>query len=173
MWPWPSDQARAFLRAAGTTGAALVAVFTGAAFFLAAGAFTAGVLAGWAIWTGVTVPVNTMRVVAGIGMAGSGGSASTKALRNFLNSPYGIAYDGTYLYISDTSNNRVRRVDATGAIVSVYTAGCDSPRQLTIVGNDLYVACYSSNIVRSYDMTTFVGTTFSGTGAAADTHGLV
>ena len=125
------------------------------------------------VMLGVTVPVNTMKVVAGIGMAGSGGSASTKALRNFLNSPYGLAYDGTYLYISDTSNNRVRRVDATGAIVSVYTAGCDSPRQLTIVGNDLYVACYSSNIVRSYDMTTFVGTTFAGTGAAADPQSLV
>jgi hypothetical protein len=117
---------------------------------------------------GVTVPVNTMKVVAGIGMASSGNSASTKALRNFLNTPHGIAWDGSNLYISDTSNNRVLKVDNNGDISAVLSAGCSSPRGVVVVGTTLYVACYSSNIVRSVDLTTLVSSVFAGTGAAGN-----
>lgn len=117
---------------------------------------------------GVTVPVNQMKVVAGIGMASSGNSASTKALRNFLNNPHGLAWNGTYLFISDTSNNRVWRVDSNGDFVNVFTTGCTSPRGLTVVGSTLYVACFSSHTIRSYDISTFAAATFAGTGAAGN-----
>lgn len=117
---------------------------------------------------GVTVPLNQMKVVAGVGMGQSGSSASTKALRNFLNTPHGIAWDGTYLYISDTSNNRGWRVDSNGDMSFVFTTGCTSPRGMTVTGGTLYVACYSSNIVRSYNTSTFAAATFAGTGGATN-----
>lgn len=117
---------------------------------------------------GVTVPVNQMKVVVGIGMASSGNSASTKALRNFLNTPHGLAWNGTYLFVSDTSNNRVLRIDSSGDFVNVFTAGCASPRGLTVVGTTLYVACFSSNIIRTYDVSTFAAATFAGTGSAGN-----
>lgn len=117
---------------------------------------------------GVTVPVNTMKVVAGVGMASTGNSASSKALRNFLNSPHGLAWDGSNLYISDTSNNRVLKVDANGDRSNVLTVGCTSPRGLTLVGTDLFIACYSSNTIRKVDLTNLASTIFAGTGAAGN-----
>lgn len=117
---------------------------------------------------GVEVPLNTMKVVAGVGMASSGNSSSLKALRNFFNNPHGLAWDGSNLYISDASNNRVVKVNSSGDLSNILTTGCSSPRALTITGGSIYVACYSSNIVRSVDLTTLVATTFAGTGTAAN-----
>lgn len=117
---------------------------------------------------GVTVPVNTMKVVAGTGVASSGNSVSLKALRNFLNNPHGLTWDGTQLFISDTSNNRVLKVDADGNMSVVLSAGCSSPRGLAINGNYLYVACYSSNTIRRIDLTDNSSIVFAGTGAAGN-----
>ncbi len=117
---------------------------------------------------GVTVPINTMKVVAGVGLASSGNSASAKALRNFLNSPSGLYYDGSNLYISDTNNNRIVKVDNTGTFSTILTAGCSSPRQITMVGIYLYAACYSSNIIKMINTSTLVATTFAGTGSAGN-----
>lgn len=120
---------------------------------------------------GVTVPINTMKVVAGVGMAGSGASASTKALRNFLSSPEGIYWDGSNLYVADTGNNRGIRIDNTGTITSLFTASCTSPRSLVVVGSYLYVTCYSNHKIGRIDLTgalPAVPTTFAGTGAAGN-----
>jgi hypothetical protein len=117
---------------------------------------------------GVSVPINTMKVVAGAGYPNSANSASDKALRSFLNNPHGLEWDGTHLYISDSSNNRVVRVNSTGTIEVVNTAGCNSPRGLAKAGNQLYIACYSSHVVRVLNTDTLVGATFAGTGTAGD-----
>ncbi|MBN8541997.1 MAG: hypothetical protein J0L82_16510 [Deltaproteobacteria bacterium] len=116
---------------------------------------------------GVPVPVNTMKVVAGAGYPNSANSASDKALRNFLQNPHGLEWDGTHLYISDATNNRVVRVDSTGTMSNVNTAGCNSPRGLAKSGNQLYIACYSSHIIRVVNTDTLVGSTFAGTLASA------
>jgi hypothetical protein len=117
---------------------------------------------------GVQVPINTMKVVAGTGQGSSGNSSSSKALRNFLNNPHGLAWDGTNLYISDASNNRVIKVDSNGDLSNILTSGCSSPRGLAITGGSIYVACYSSHIIRAVDLTTLVASTFAGTGAAGN-----
>lgn len=117
---------------------------------------------------GVTVPINTMKVVAGVGIGSSGNSASNKALRTFLNSPHGLSWDGSNLYISDTSNNRVIRVDSNGEFINVYTSGCNSPRGLTVTGGFLYVACFAHHKVVKIDTTSLVMTTFAGNGTAAN-----
>lgn len=117
---------------------------------------------------GVTVPVNTMKVVAGAGYPNSANSASDKALRQFFNNPHGLEWDGTHLYISDASNNRVVRVDSAGTLSVVNTASCNSPRGLAKSGNQLYIACYSSHLIRIVNTDTLVGATFAGTGAAGD-----
>lgn len=117
---------------------------------------------------GVVVPQNTMKVVAGASLGSSGNSASSKALRVFFNNPHGLLWDGTHLYISDASNNRVVRVNSTGDMVTVNTANCNSPRGLAKFGNQLYIACYSSNRVRLVNTDTLVGSDFAGTGTAGD-----
>ncbi len=117
---------------------------------------------------GVTVPINTMKVVAGAGYPNSANSASDKALRNFFNNPHGLEWDGTNLYISDSSNNRVVRVNSAGTLSVVSSTGCNSPRGLAKSGNQLYIACYSSHIIRVVDTDTLVASTFAGTGVAGD-----
>jgi trimeric autotransporter adhesin len=56
------------------------------------------------------------------GYSGDGGSATTAALSD----PYGVVVDSAYLYIADTYNSCIRRVDANGVIATVAGV-CESP----------------------------------------------
>jgi len=85
-----------------------------------------------------------LSTVAGSGMTGSSGDGGA-ASEARLNSPTGIAIDASgNLFISDTGNRRVRRVDAgTGAITTVFSEsqGLQSPAGLAMDASDnLYVA---------------------------------
>ena len=124
----------------------------------------------------------TVRYVVGQGMgrdrfAGDGGLA-TKALLNF---PSAVAVDQTgTLYIADTLNHRVRRVDSlTGLIETVVGTGqtkwsgdggqgisttLNEPVALAIHGNQLYIADQSNNRIRMLDLETLIVTTVAGTG---------
>lgn len=65
----------------------------------------------------------TITTVAGTGTAdfgGDGGPGTSAALQR----PHGVAVDGVgNIYIADTSNNRVRRVDPSGTITTVAGTG--------------------------------------------------
>lgn len=117
---------------------------------------------------GVTVPINTIKVVAGVGVGGSGNSSSTLAVRQQINDPHGLEWDGSNLYIAEASNNRIVKVDSSGVMSNVLTAGCTSPRGLALSGTNLYVACYSNHTVRRIDTGTLASSIFFGTGAAGD-----
>ena len=124
----------------------------------------------------------TVRYVVGQGMgrdrfAGDGGLA-TQGLLNF---PSAVVVDenGT-LYIADTLNHRVRRVDAhTGIIQTVVgtgqtkwsgdggpgaTTSLNEPVALAIHGSSLYIADQSNNRIRRLNLETQVVTTYAGTG---------
>jgi len=124
-------------------------------------------------------------VVAGTAPAkrfsGDGGPAD-QALLNF---PTAVAVDRAgHLYIADTLNHRVRRVDAvTGLITTVaglgqprysgdgglaVEAGLNEPAALAVSdGGVLYIADQSNNRVRAVNLATGVIRTVAGTGAAA------
>jgi sugar lactone lactonase YvrE len=113
--------------------------------------------------------------------SGDGGPADL-ALLNF---PTALAVDlGGHLYIADTLNHRVRRVDAvTGVITTIaglgqprcsgdggsaVEAGLNEPAALAVsrVGV-LYIADQSNNRVRAVDLASGVIRTVAGTGIAA------
>ena len=124
----------------------------------------------------------TVRYIVGQGMgrdrfAGDGGLA-TQALLNF---PSAVAVDHTgALFIADTLNHRVRRVDPqTGKIETVVGTGqtkwsgdgglgiattLNEPVALAIHGTQLYIADQSNNRIRMLDLETQVITTVAGTG---------
>jgi len=124
----------------------------------------------------------TVRYVVGQGMgrdrfAGDGGLA-TQALLNF---PSAVVVDQTgALFIADTLNHRVRRVDPqTGIIQTVVGTGqtkwngdgkpgiettLNEPVALAIHGKQLYIADQSNNRIRMLDLTTQGITTVAGTG---------
>ena len=114
-------------------------------------------------------------------ISGDGGPAD-QALLNF---PTAVVVDRAgHLYIADTLNHRVRRVDAaTGVITTVaglgqprcsgdgklaVDAGLNEPAALAVSdGGVLYIADQSNNRVRAVDLTTGVICSVAGTGAAA------
>ena len=113
--------------------------------------------------------------------SGDGGPAD-QALLNF---PTAVIVDRAgHLYIADTLNHRVRRVDAvTGVITTVaglgqprcsgdgglaVEAGLNEPAALAVSdGGVLYVADQNNNRVRAVDLATGVIRTVAGTGTAA------
>ena len=110
------------------------------------------------------------------------GSLAVQALLNF---PTAVVVDWAgHLYIADTLNHRVRRVDAeTGVITTVaglgqprysgdgglaVEAGLNEPAALAVSDEGvLYIADQSNNRVRAVDLATGVIRTVAGTGTAA------
>lgn len=124
----------------------------------------------------------TVRYIVGQGLGkdrftGDGGLA-TRALLNF---PSAVAVDaaGT-LFIADTWNHRIRRVDAqTGIIQTIAGTGqskwsgdggagvlasLNEPVALVLDGTRLYIADQSNNRIRMVDLESGVITTIAGTG---------
>ena len=113
--------------------------------------------------------------------SGDGGSAD-QALLNF---PTAVVVDRAgHLYIADTLNHRVRRVEAgTGLITTIagvgqprcfgdgrlaVDAGLNEPAALAVSDEGvLYIADQSNNRVRAVDLTTGVIRTVAGTGTAS------
>src|SRR5439155_25710317 len=68
-------------------------------------------------------PAGVISSVAGTGAAGSAGDGGA-ATAATLSGPQGVAVDGAgNLYISDTTNNKVRKVDASGFITTYAGTG--------------------------------------------------
>ncbi len=111
------------------------------------------------------------------GFSGDNGPAAAAA----LNLPIALATDGSNnLYIADTGNQRIRRVDAaTGIMTAVAgngtqgfagdngpatSASIDSPAGLAISGGSLYLADSHNHRIRKVDLTSGLITTLAGTG---------
>lgn len=113
---------------------------------------------------------------------GGDGGPATEAMLNF---PTAVAVDAQgHLYVADTMNHRVRRVDArTGVITTIAGTGqarfsgdggpadraaLNEPAALAIDGQgQLYIADQSNNRVRAVDLKTGMIRTVAGTGSAA------
>ncbi len=113
----------------------------------------------------------------GVRLTGDGGPA-TEATLNF---PSALAVDGEALYIADTMNHRVRRVDLhTGGIQTIAGTGqhrfsgdggpataatLNEPCALALDGKgSLFIADQSNNRVRRVDLKTGLISTVAGTG---------
>lgn len=110
------------------------------------------------------------------GFSGDGGPA-TAALMGRL---FGLACDAAgNIYVSDFTNNRIRKVNTSG-VISTYAgngsgstsgdggpataAGLNGPSELALYGNSLFIAEHNSSRVRKVDITTGIITTYAGTG---------
>lgn len=112
------------------------------------------------------------------GFSGDRGPA-TAAL---LNQPTAVAVDSAgSLYIADSFNHRIRRIDSAGIIMSVagngvegfsgdggpaISAALNSPRGIAVdAARNLYIADTHNNCIRRVDMQTGLISTVAGTGA--------
>ena len=127
----------------------------------------------------------TILTLAGTGSAsysGDGGSSTLAA----VNGPKGVVADGAgNVYIGDTGNNRVRKIDVATGNISTFagtgTAGylgdgaaataarLSGPSSLAIDNNYLYISDTGNHCVRIVDLATGLIDTYAGTGTAGYT----
>ena len=117
--------------------------------------------------------ISTVVGVAG-GFGGDGGAATSAR----LNSPRGVAVDGSgNLYIADTGNHRIRKVDTSGNISTTAGAGASGdggaatsatlsfPEGVALDGSgNLYIADSFNHRIRKVDAATGNISTVAGTG---------
>lgn len=133
----------------------------------------------------ILVATGTIQTVAGTGTPGylatQGGGPATEAE---INNPYGIAFDTLgNLYIADTGNHRIRRVEVhTGLITTVAGNGSpgyraadegklatrvtlNTPTGIAVdVAGNLYIADMDENCIRRVDAATGTISTIAGAG---------
>ena len=126
----------------------------------------------------------TITTIAGTGERGFGGDGGPAAGAQ-INLPYGVAVDGAgNLYIGDTENNRIRKVDSTGTITTIAGSGerggfggdggpaagaqLSDPTGVAVdVAGNLYIADTENQRIRKVDSTGTI-TTIAGTGERGD-----
>lgn len=124
----------------------------------------------------------TVRYVAnGTGVAKRFAGDGRQAPEALLNFPTAIAVgQNGHLYIADTMNHRIRRVDAGTGLISTLAgvgqprfsgdggpsvnAGLNEPAAVAVHGTRLYIADQSNNRVRMIDLATEIIITVAGTG---------
>lgn len=124
----------------------------------------------------------TVRYVVGTGRGGRFGGDGGPARQATLNFPGAVAADRQgNLYIADTMNHRVRKVDAASGVISTIAgtgqhrysgdggaaiaAALNEPAALVVdERGNLYIADQSNNRVRKVDLNTGLITTVAGTG---------
>ena len=112
------------------------------------------------------------------GTAGNPGSLDATGTAATFRTPYGIATDGTSLFVADTGNSTIRRIDIASGLVSTLTGSAGNPGSVDATGTaatfhtpygiatdgtSLYVADTGNNTIRKVVIATGVVTTLAGT----------
>ena len=117
--------------------------------------------------------------IAGTTTAGFVDASGTSAK---FNTPFNCAVSGSFVYISDSNNNVIRKIDTSnsnsvttfaglttgvaGSADGIGTAASfKTPRQLMVLGSALYVADYGNGRMRKIDLASGTVTTVAGGGS--------
>lgn len=120
----------------------------------------------------------TTSTLAGSGASGYADGAGAAAQ---FSSPYALTSDGTYVYVADSLNNRIRKIeiatgltttlagDGTGAYQDGVGAAAqfNNPNGITCDGPNLYVADTGNHRIRKIEIASGLVTTLAGDGTNA------
>ncbi len=129
----------------------------------------------------IVIATGAVTTIAGNGTAGELDNATGTSAE--FDGPMGITTDGTNLYVTDTSGNKIRKiVIATGAVTTIAGNGIateldnttgtsaefENPAGITTDGTNLYVADYLGGKIRKIVIATGAVTTVAGNGIAGE-----
>ena len=120
----------------------------------------------------------TTTLAGGVGIPNTTDATGTNAR---FNAPFGIAFDGTDLFVTDTANHTIRKVTSLGVVTtlagSATTLGntdatgalarFNTPAGIVSDGANLFVADSGNHTVRKIVIATGVVTTLAGTAGAS------
>jgi sugar lactone lactonase YvrE len=110
----------------------------------------------------VTGIISTVAGTGNAGLSGDGGLATSAR----LNYPIGIAVDSAgYLYIADTTNLRIRKVDPSTGIISTMKSNMKYPSEIAVdsVGNLYFENLLGNHLIRKIEKETGEIITVAGT----------
>src|SRR5512143_4271672 len=111
------------------------------------------------------------------GSAGLPGSTDGTGTAATFHTPYGIATDGTSLFVADTGNSTIRKIDIASGLVSTLTGSAGlpgsangtgpaalfhTPSGITTDGTSLYGADSGNNTIRKIDIASGLVSTLTG-----------
>lgn len=115
-------------------------------------------------------------VVSTLAGSSTGFLDATGTAAQFAN-PLDVTTDGTFLYIADQGNHRIRKIEISSGIVTTFagsTAGYldgtgtgalfDTPNTITVSGSSLFVNDTGNQRIRRIDIASGMVTTFAGDG---------
>jgi sugar lactone lactonase YvrE len=134
---------------------------------------------------GTTITTGVVTTFAGI--AGNTGSLDATGTAATFHTPYGIAIVGTSLFVADTGNSTIRKIDIASGLVSTLTGSAGvpgsndgtgtaalfhSPCGITTDGTNLYVADTGNSTIRKIDIASGLVSTLTGSaGVSGSTDG--
>jgi DNA-binding beta-propeller fold protein YncE len=84
------------------------------------------------------------------GQLTSGSADGTGAAAQFK-LPFGVAYDGTNLYVADQANNSIRKIVVATGVVTTYATGLSGPAGVAVdTAGNVYVADTNHNVILKY-----------------------
>lgn len=117
-------------------------------------------------------PLHLKGAVSNFAGSGGAGSANGQGSAASFNYPTGSSSDGRFIYIADSSNGLIRRIEIDSAIVTTIASGLSTPRAVSTDGRTLYIAAAGSNQILRLDPVTGVTTVLAGSGTAGFVDGV-
>jgi hypothetical protein len=110
----------------------------------------------------IVISSGVVTTFAGTGGYGSANGTGTGAS---FTSPYGLATDGTNLYVADI-NSGIRKIAISNAAVTTLssTANLSGPEGVATDGTNVYVACKNSSLIQEVAISSGTVTTLAGKG---------
>lgn len=109
-------------------------------------------------------PTGSVTTMAGGGVPGDVDGVQSEAR---FNNPTAVAWLNGVVYVSDTNNNRIRKIVNTHVVSTLTGQVFDQPMGILIYSANLYVADRNNHVIRSVDINTGAFQTLSGTTGVA------
>lgn len=113
-------------------------------------------------YNNVVRKIDTSGIISTYAGTGSYGLVNGSATSAEFSLPKGIAVDSSgNVFVSDTYNNQIRKIDIYGSVSTYVSSGLAMPEGLVTYGNYLYVADTNNNAIKKVNRTTGEVTTLT------------